>query len=179
VLPDGPDYRVAEQDAADRLGPGWNRCVIDLGSGPLLAAWQIKDALLNPPDPEEQDYEMPPDVRIQRITADWLLERNETGWLIPKTTGFVAGLWQVLAQIGRGRIGAADALPSIIERCLMAQSAHAGPVTNIRDRYTTLAAALAEWRALLDARAQRRLGQVAARLAGEPDPNEDRLNHLD
>lgn len=179
VLPDGRGYAVGDRKRVDRFGLGWNRCTVDLGDGPLLAAWQLKEALDHPPDPDEQEYDEPPDVRVNRIKADWLLERTETGWLIPKTTGFAAGMWQVIAQFGRGRIGASDALPSIIERCLMAQTAKEGPVTDIASRYATFAQAIKEWRALLDERAQRRLGQVAACLAGRPDPDEDRLGHLD
>lgn len=106
-----------------------------------------------------------------------MLERIETGWLIPKTTGFASGMWQVIAQVGRGRIGAAEALPSIIERCLMAQTAKGGPLTEIASRYAASVQALNEWRALLDKRAQKRLGQVAAYLAGQPDPDHDGLGH--
>lgn len=179
VLPDDQGYAVGGRQRVDRFDPGWNLCTVDLGNGPLLAAWQLKEAVDDPGDPDEHEYDQPPDVRIEPITAEWLLERREVGWLIPKTTGFAAGMWQVIAQIGRGRIGAVEALPSIIERCLMAQTAKEGPVTEIAARYTGFAQALKEWRALLDERAQRRLGQVAARLAGRPDPDEDRLSHLD
>ena len=103
VLPDGQGYRVAERRHVDRFGPGWNGCTVDLGGGPLLAAWQLKEAIENPPDPDEE-YDQPPDVRIKPVTAEWLLEQRDVGWLIPKTDGFAAGMWQVLAQIGRGRI---------------------------------------------------------------------------
>lgn len=178
VLPDGQGYRVAERRHVDRFGPGWNGCTVDLGDGPLLAAWQLKEALDNPPDADEQEYDEPPDVRVNRITADWLLERTETGWHIPQITGVGVQMWRVRAQIGRGRIGAADTLPSIIERYLMAESDRGGPVTEITARYTSFAQALREWRALLDEKVQRRLGQVAARLAGWPDPGEDDLGHL-
>lgn len=179
VLPNGKDYEVTDRASVDRLGPGWNRCSVDLGTGPLRAAWQLEEALLDRSDEEEQEYDEPPDVRMERVTADWLLERTEGDWLIPKTTGFTAGMWHVLAQMGRGRISAPDTLPSIIERCLLAESSKEGPVTEITRRYGAFVDALKEWRAVVDARAQKRLGQVAARLAGQPDPDEDRLSHLD
>lgn len=180
VLPNGTDYKVGESRGVDRLCPGWNRCTVDLGDGPLLAAWQIKDALDNPPDPDEQEYDAPPDVHVSPITADWLLEQKEDGWMMPKTSSFVGTVyWQVIAQVERGRIGPPEGLPSIIERCLLAQSASGGPVTEIAGRYTAFAQALKEWRALLNEKAQRKLGQVAARLAGQLHPAEDHLDHLD
>jgi hypothetical protein len=169
VLPDGHGYRVTKRWPVDRLSPGWNLCTVDRGEGPVVAAWQVKEALDEPLDPNEQDYDEPPDIRIEPITADWLLERNEEGWLIAKTTSLNAGMWRVLTEMERGRIGSADALPSIVERCMKAQTSEIGPVTEIASRYKALIQSLKEWEVLLNERAQRKLGDVAEFLAKGPD----------
>ena len=137
----------------------------------MTVAWQLKDAILNPPDPDE-DYDQPPDVRIYPITADWLLAQKEVGWSVAGSTGYGVKVWRALARLGHGRIGDADALPSILERCLLADHEMGGPMTEIIGSYVDLSNALKKWRALLDAKAQKRLGEVAGRLARRPDDHE-------
>lgn len=163
VLPGGRDYEVVRQAGTDRLTPGWHPCIVDIGSGPKRAAWQLTDALMDPPD-ENEDYDAPPDIRIVPLTADWLLSDHGSRWLVKNIGKRGDGGWQLVVSFTQSRLGGAKSLPSIIERGLSLDSEQIGPIAEMRQVYERNVSALKEWKALADHQIQTRLGSVEARL---------------
>ncbi|MGU3659537.1 hypothetical protein [Methylobacterium fujisawaense] len=163
VLAHGCDYEVVQQAGTDRLIPGWHPCIVKIGSSLKRAAWQLTEALLDPPD-ENEDREGPPDIRIVPLTADWLLSDHGTRWLVKINGRGGGGGWQMLAGLTHSRLGGAESLPSIIERGLSYDTDKYGPITEMRTVYERNVAALMEWKELASAEIQARLGSVEARL---------------
>ncbi|GJD44091.1 hypothetical protein AFCDBAGC_1954 [Methylobacterium cerastii] len=158
-------HTVVRQSKADRLGPGWNCVDIKVGGQVVQGAWQLMDALLNPPDEEDAyvDYDERRDVTIIPLTADWLLDTRERGWMITRSIG-TGELWPVVANFRDSRLGHEDTLPAIIERCLLADGEKWGPVKELREHYHVVSAALRKWVATTDEKNRATLERMVTRL---------------
>ncbi|KQO61022.1 hypothetical protein ASF24_03530 [Methylobacterium sp. Leaf86] len=165
LLASSGGFTVKHQAKVDRIGPGWNRVDIEVDGRVLQGAWQLMEALLDPPQEEDgyMDGDEPPDVVIVPITADWLLGSRERGWMITRSVE-PGALWPILVNGHDSRLGHEDTVPAIIERCLLADGEKWGPVKQLRTCYSEQSAALVTWVTEIDTTNRNRLEGMIARL---------------